>query len=207
MSDLNTEVASYNLNQAICAIADHFDDPRQVYNKEKGTYELRNDMSWTQRLILQALADKAWSQQYDTRYDKNGKVRGISHKLDQAREYAKNLARRFNGTEFDIEAMNRAADWIERLESELQALDEFYHSVAAVYEFYTGDKHKPYEPWTTSKNAQSQSADSPLADSAALEAAKARFAEIGIDINTDAAYEPQTNGVETTEEDLAENAA
>ena len=100
-----------------------------------------------------------------------------------------------NGTEIDLEAMNRAADWIERLEAEYDALEEMYHAAAAVYEAATGDDFKPYEPWTTQVQKPVPT------DSAKLAEVKARMASLGITVAE--TFTPNTDGVNTVEADVA----
>lgn len=193
----NTEMT---LTNALSVLAAQFYDPAMRYNSESGTYEERNDMAWSQRIILQSVANAAWKQMYDDNLDKNGKVKGVKHKLDQARKYAQQLARQDNGTEFDIEALNRAASWIERLEAEFGALEECFHTAAAVYEAAIGEAFRPYEGWRN--NQQKPQAGQPMTQEK-VDEIKARFARLGIDMSDNPVLELQTNGVETTDEEAA----
>ena len=103
---------------------------------------------------------------------------------------------RAGDTEIDIEALNRAADWIERLESEVYTLEEMIRTLGAVYEAATGDDFKPYAPWETAVQ-KSKPASSSKAD-----AVKSRLASLGINVAmTDGPM--QTNGVDTNERDVA----
>lgn len=190
--DGDTEVT---LAQALATIAAHFHDPALGQDQESGRYIERNQMGWSQRMALQSLANMAWRQLYDTATDKNGRVRGIAYKLDKARSYAKQLAMQLNGGEIDIEAMNRAAGWIERMEVEEAALAEMYHTTAAMFEAATGDDFKPYEPWSKGPASKSKADDSQIAD------VKARMAKLGITVEE--TFTPNTDGVETSDADAA----
>lgn len=183
------------LVQAIARIAAQFHDPALRQDQQSGKYVEVNQMGWSQRMAIQSLGNMAWRQMYDTTTDKNGRVRGIAHKLDKARSYAKQLATQMNGTEIDIEAMNRAADWIERLEAEHSALEEMFHAAAAVFEAATGDSFKPYEPWSTARGQAKPADDERMAE------VKARMASLGITVAEQ--YTPQTDGVATVEADVA----
>lgn len=193
-SALNGET-EVTLAQAVATIAAHFHDPAMGQDRESGTYVERNQMGWSQRMAIQSLANMAWRQLYDTTVDKSSRVRGIHHKLDKARSYAKNLAMKLNGGEIDIEAMNRAADWIERLEVEYEALEEMFDTAAAMYEAATGDNFKPYEPWLKGQK------EIPEADDAKVAEVQARMARLGITIA--APLELNTDGVNTVESDVA----
>ena len=193
-SALNGET-EVTLAQAVATIAAHFHDPAMRQDQQSGRYVESNQMGWSQRMALQSLANMAWRQMYDTATDKNGRVRGISHKLDKARSYAKQLASQMNGTEIDIEAMNRAADWIERLEVEHTALEDMFHTTAAIFEAATGDNFKPYEPWSKGQ------ASAPAADDSKVEEVKARMASLGITVAE--TFTPNTDGVNTVEADVA----
>lgn len=195
LNNVITGETEVTLTQALARIAVQFHDPAMRLDQNTGAYNEVNNMSWSQRMAMQSLGNMAWRQMYDTGRDKNGRERGISHKLDKARTYAKEVAKQMNGTEIDLEAMNRAADWIERLEAEYDALEEMYHAAAAVYEAATGDDFKPYEPWTTN-------VDKPVpTDSAKLAAVRARMAGLGIKVPERSA--PNTDGVETSDADAA----
>ena len=196
--DLNNVITGeteVTLIQALARIAAQFHDPAMRQDRDTGAYNEVNQMSWSQRMAMQSLGNMAWRQMYDTGTDKNGRERGISHKLDKARSYAKQLVTQTNGTEIDLEAMNRAADWIERLEAEFHALDEMYHAAAAVYEAATGDDFKPYQPWTTAVRKPAST------DSDKMSEVKARMQALGINMPEHSA--PNTNGVETSDVDAA----
>lgn len=183
------------LAQAMAAIAAHFHDPALGQDQESGRYIERNQMGWSQRMALQSLANMAWRQLHDTGTDKNGRARGIAYKLDSVRSYAKQLAMQINGGEIDIEAMNRAAGWIERLEVEQSALEEMYHTAAAMFEAAIGETFEPYEPWTKVPSKKVKADDSQLAD------VKARMAKLGITVEE--TFTPNTDGVNTVEADVA----
>jgi len=196
--DLN---AAYNgednitLTQALARIAAEFYDPRMVMDRNSGTYTEVNAQAWSQKLILQSIGNAAYRQLQDTAVGKDGRPRGIEHQLDRARNYAKALGLRAGDMELDLEALNRAADWIERLEAETHALMSVYDTTAAMYEAATGEDFHPYAPWQTSMK-KSAAASSAQADEVA-----ARFARLGIDIKPSATL--QTNGVESNERDVA----
>lgn len=183
------------LTQALARIAAEFYDPSMVMDRDSGTYQERNAQSWSQKLMLQSIGNAAYRQLNDTAIGKDGRPRGIAHQLDRARNYAKSLAMRTGDTEIDLEALNRAADWIERLEAEVYSLQSMIDNAAAVYECVTGEDFKPYAPWETTTKAQ------PQASSAKADAVKARLAILGIDVKVEASL--QTNGVETNERDVA----
>lgn len=183
------------LTQALARIAAEFYDPRMVMDRDRGTYVDVNAQAWSQKLILQSIANAAYRQLHDTAIGKDGRPRGLEHQLDRARNYAKALALRVSDTELDIEALNRAADWIERLEAEVMALQETFHTSAAVYEAATGEDFKPFAPWETSTKK------SPAASSAQSDEVAARLARLGINIKPSAPL--QTNGVESNERDVA----
>lgn len=183
------------LTQALARIAAEFYDPNMVMDRDSGTYQERNAQSWSQKLMLQSIGNAAYRQLNDTSIGKDGRPRGIAHQLDRARNYAKSLAMRTGDTEIDLEALNRAADWIERLEAEVYSLQSMIDNAAAVYECVTGEDFKPYAPWETTTKAQ------PQESSAKADAVKARLAILGIDVKVEASL--QTNGVETNERDVA----
>ena len=193
-SALNGET-EVTLAQAVATIAAHFHDPAMRQDQQSGRYVESNQMGWSQRMAIQSLANMAWRQMYDTTVDKNGRVRGVHHKLDKARSYAKYLAMRANGGEIDIEATNRAADWVERLEVEDTALEEMFHTAAAMYEAATGDNFKPYEPWVNGQKEVPQTDDAKLAE------VQARMARLGITMASP--LELNTDGVNTVEADVA----
>lgn len=182
------------LTQALARIAAEFYDPQMVMDRDSGTYSERNAQAWSQKLILQSIGNAAYRQLNDTATGKDGRPRGIAHQLDRARNYAKALAMRVTDTEIDLEALNRAADWIERLEAEAGALSEMFMTTAAVYEAVTGEDFTPYAPWE--KAVQKAQASSAQADEVT-----ARLARLGISVKTETPL--QTNGVETNERDVA----
>lgn len=182
------------LVQAIARIAAEFYDPHQRYDRESGQYVESNAYDWDQRIALQSLGNFAWRQMHDTSTDNQGRVRGISHKLEKAKAHLKQTLAQADGTEISLAAINRAVDWVERFEAQLCNLEDFFHTAAAVYEAAVGEPFKPYEGWTakkdTSKKAASETAKSEL---------EARLAAMGLSLPDN--YEPQTNGVETSELD------
>ncbi len=182
------------LTQALARIAAEFYDPQMVLDRDSGTYSERNAQAWSQKLILQSIGNAAYRQLHDTAVGKDGRPRGIAHQLDRARNYAKSLAMRVTDTEIDLEALNRAADWIERLEAEAGALQYTFNMTAAVYEAVTGEDFNPYAPWE-------KAVQKPKASSAQADEVTARLARLGISIKTEAPL--QTNGVETNERDVA----
>lgn len=182
------------LTQALARIAAEFYDPQMVLDRDSGTYSERNAQAWSQKLILQSIGNAAYRQLNDTATGKDGRPRGMAHQLDRARNYAKALAMRVTDTEIDLEALNRAADWIERLEAEVCALQDTFDTTAAIYEAVTGDDFKPYAPWE--KTVQKAQASSAQADEVT-----ARLARLGISVKTETPL--QTNGVETNERDVA----
>lgn len=196
--DLN---AAYNgndnitLTQALARIAAEFYDPRMVMDRDRGTYIEVNTQAWSQKLILQSIGNAAYRQLQDTATGKDGRPRGLEHQLDRARNYAKALGLRAGDMELDLEALNRAADWIERLEAEVCTLSDVYGHTAAIYEAATGEDFKPYAPWETSNKK------SPAASSAQADEVAARFARLGINIKPSATL--QTNGVDSNERDVA----
>jgi hypothetical protein len=183
------------LTQALARVAAEFYDPQMVMDHDKGTYYERNTQSWSQKLVLQSIANAAYRQLHDTAVGKDGRPRGLMHQLDRARNYASALGLRVSDTEIDIEALNRAADWIERLEAEVHSLETMFTTCAAVYEAATGDDFSPYAPWETSVKKK------PAASSAKSDEVAARLARLGIVIKPEAAL--QTNGVESNERDVA----
>ena len=194
--DLN---AAYNgeveitLTQALSRIAAEFYDPAQRYNQQTGRYDDVNNLGWDQRLALQSLANFAWRQLHDTSTDKNGRVRGVAHKLSRAQAHLKQTLATAGGTEIDLNAIDQAAGWVERFEEQVTNLEDFYHSTAAVYEAATGDAFKPYEGWTTAKaKTTTQVASTEL---------QARLARLGMALPE--TTELQTNGVDTQEADVA----
>lgn len=193
--------AAYNgednitLTQALARIAAEFYDPQMVMDRDSGTYTERNSQAWSQKLILQSIGNAAYRQLNDTAVGKDGRPRGITHQLDRARNYAKALALRVTDTEIDLEALNRAANWIERLEAEVCTLQDTFDTCAAVYEAATGEDFKPYAPWETAV------AKKPAASSANADAVMARLALLGISVTPTA--DLQTNGVDTNERDVA----
>jgi len=187
---------SITLTQALCRIAAEFYDPSMVMDKDSGTYSERNAQSWSQKLVLQSIGNAAYRQLNDTSVGKDGRPRGIRHQLDRATSYAKSLAMRVSDTEIDLEALNRAADWIERLEAEVTALDTMVWTTGAVYEAATGEDFKPYAPWETAVQKKT-----PMQSSANADAVMARLALLGIDVKVDGPL--NTNGVETNERDVA----
>ena len=183
------------LTQAVARIAAQFYDPSMTMDRDSGTYIERNTQAWSQKLILQAIGNAAYRQLNDTAVGKDGRPRGIAHQLDRARNYAKSLALRVTDTEIDLEALNRAADWIERLEAEAMALSEMVDTCGAVYEAATGEDFKPYAPWETAVQKKT------TASSANADAVKHRLSLLGISMAVDAPL--QTNGVDTNERDVA----
>ena len=191
--------AAYNgelnitLSQALAVIASHFYDPSVGLDREGNTVE-RNNLQWDQRLALQSLANFANKQLHDTSVNADGKVKGVVHKLDKARKYAQQIGRTLNGTEIDLQAGHRAADWIERLDYNKEVLEEFYYTAAYVYDNAVGETFKPYEGWTTAKPVNK------ISDSAMREV-QDRLARLGIETSTE--YTPQTDGVATSDEEVA----
>lgn len=184
------------LTQALCRVAAEFYDPSMVMDKDSGKYSERNAMAWSQKLVLQSIGNAAYRQLNDTSTGKDGRPRGLKYQLDRATSYAKSLALRVSDTEIDLEALNRAADWIERLEAEVSALQAMIWTTGAVYEAATGEDFKPYAPWETAVQKKA-----PMQSSANADAVMARLAMLGIDVKVDAAR--NTNGVETNERDVA----
>lgn len=198
ITDLNTAYRGEDkvtLVQAFARIAAQFYDPQMQMNRDSGTYEERNTQGWSQKLILQSIGNAVYRQLEDTTLGKDGRPRGLSHQLDRARNYAKSLAMQVTDTEIDIEALNRAADWIERLEAETTALAEMMDVCGAVYEAATGENFKPYAPWETAIQKKVGS------HSAKADEVKSRLALLGISVKVDAPL--QTNGVDTNERNVA----
>jgi hypothetical protein len=196
--DLNTSYRGEDkitLAQALCRIAAEFYDPQQYMDRDSGKYEERNTQAWSQKFILQAIANAAYRQLNDTTLGKDGRPRGVAHQLDRARNYAKALALRVTDTEIDIEALNRAADWIERLEAETSALEQMFYTSAAVYEAATGEDFAPYAPWQTATQKRG------AAPSANADAVMHRLALLGVSVTPTA--DLQTSGVETNERNVA----
>lgn len=206
MTNLITEQleAAYNgedgitLEAALCRIAAQFYDPYAGTNQQTGVVEERNRMAFIQMKVLQNLANTVYADLYDPRpyTDAKGvkRVKGIAHKADQARRYAKSLAAR--ATANDGEALIRAADWLATLEAQEAELDAIYHTMAAVAEAATGNPFKPYEPWASHQYV----AKDDVQDEA-LAAAKEKLAALGIAMNEP--YVANTNGVETDESEAA----
>lgn len=206
MTNLITEQleAAYNgedgitLEAALCRIAAEFYDPYAGTNQQTGVVEERNRMAFIQMKVLQNLANTVYADLYDPRpyTDAKGvkRVKGIAHKADQARRYAKSLAAR--ATANDGEALIRAADWLATLEAQEAELDAIYHTMAAVAEAATGNPFKPYEPWASHQYV----AKDDVQDEA-LAAAKEKLAALGIAMNEP--YVANTNGVETDESEAA----
>lgn len=197
---INIDVtAAYNgdtditLAQAIARIAAEFYDPQMMMNQHSGAYEERNTMAWSQKIIIQSIANAAKRQLSDTNTNKDGRPRGLEHQLDRARNYTKSLAMTSGGGEIDLEALARAASWIERLEAEVSALTDTFDTAAAVYEAVTGEDFVPYTPWE--KVAPKQPSSGKAAE------IKQRLALLGIDM--DGQTVAQTNGVDTNERDVA----
>jgi len=184
------------LTQALCRIAAEFYDPSMVLDKDSGKYSERNAMAWSQKLVLQSIGNAAYRQLNDTSTGKDGRPRGLAHQLDRATSYARSLALRVSDTEIDLEALNRAADWIERLEAEVSALQTMIWTVGAVYEAATGEDFKPYAPWETAVQKKA-----PMQSSANADAVMTRLARLGITTNVD--VQMNTFGVETNERDVA----
>jgi nucleotide-binding universal stress UspA family protein len=206
MTNLITEQleAAYNgedgitLEAALCRIAAEFYDPYAGTNQQTGVVEERNRMAFIQMKVLQNLANTVYADLYEPRpyTDAKGvkRVKGIAHKADQARRYAKSLAAR--ATANDGEALIRAADWLATLEAQEAELDAIYHTIAAVAEAATGNPFKPYEPWASHQYV----AKDDVQDEA-LAAAKEKLAALGIAMNEP--YVANTNGVETDESEAA----
>lgn len=185
------------LTQALCRVAAEFYDPSMVMDKDSGKYSERNAMAWSQKLVLQSIGNAAYRQLNDTSTGKDGRPRGLKYQLDRAASYARSLAMRASDQiELDIEALNGAASWIERLEAEVSALQTMIWTAGAVYEAATGEDFKPYAPWETAVQKKA-----PMQSSANADAVMARLALLGIDVKIDAAR--NTNGVETNERDVA----
>lgn len=186
------------LEAALCRIAAEFYDPMIGQDYQSGVTIERNRMGFTQMKVLQSIANTLHSDLYDPRTYKDGKgvarVKGISWKLDNARRFAKNLAAR--ATANDGDALIRAAEWIEALEIQQNALEAAYHTVAAVYEAATGNIYKPYEPWGSHEYVAKDDVND-----ASLALAKEKLARVGITMNEP--YTPNTNGVDTNEADVA----
>lgn len=188
--EINTTLA-----EALAVVAAHFYDPVQSVDMEGYATE-RNNFSWSQRMALQSVANMAYRQLYDTGLDSQKRVRGVAHKLDKARSYAKQTLRTATGgTEFDIQQVDRALDWVERLESEVAALDEMFHTAAAMYEAAVGEAFKPYAPWTAKSNGP-RATNSDIAD---IRDRAARV--LGEAFTPD--VELQTDGVDTQEANVA----
>lgn len=183
---------------ALCRIAAQFYDPYAGTNQQTGVVEERNRMGFLQMKVLQNLANTVYADLYDPRHYTDAKgvkrVKGIAHKADQARRYAKSLAAR--ATANDGEALIRAADWLATLETQEAELDSIYHTIAAVAEAATGNPFKPYEPWGSHEYV----AKDDVQDEA-LAAAKEKLAALGITLNEP--YVANTNGVETDESEAA----
>lgn len=189
-----TEETEITLTQAIARIAAEFYDPYQRYDQQSGSYVDANSYAWDQRLALQSLGNFAWRQMHDTSTDSKGRPRGVSLKLDSARSQLKQTLAQSDGTEISLNAINSAVDWVERFESQLSNLDNFFHVAAAVYEAAVGEPFKPFEPWTTQSNAPKNAASA-----VAKTDLEARLAAMGMSLPD--TYEAQTNGVETSELD------
>jgi hypothetical protein len=184
------------LTQALCRIAAEFYDPSMVLDKDSGKYNERNAMSWSQKLVLQSIGNAAYRQLNDTSTGKDGRPRGIVYQLDRARNYAKSVVIRAGNMEIDLEALNNSANWIERLEAEVSALQTMIWTLGAVYEAATGEDFKPYAPWETAVQKKA-----PMQSSANADAVMTRLALLGIKV--DIPQEMNTHGVETNERDVA----
>jgi len=193
LKEANTGASEVTLEQAVARICAELHDPYMKYDNDKGTYHEANSMQWQLMMLLSAMGNSLYTQLYDTRVDKKGRVKGNVHKLTKAVDHVKRTNAANDGTEIALQAVSSALDWKERLEAKVAILSELYDTVADFMEVSTGMKHTPLEPWLKDSGAK-QEASSELQ----LEVAK-KLEAMGMTLNTATGYEAQTNGVETPE--------
>lgn len=190
--DLN---AAYNgevqisLSQAVARLAAEFYDPMIRNDRDTGQPVEVNADAWPQRLLIQAVANFAWTQLHDPRtYTVAGstaqRVKGLVHKLDKAREFTRQVNANNDGTELRLKACINAAEWQARLESQVETMEEMYHTAADIFEAATGDAFKPYEPW--GKTFGERPVESQQASDEMRQKAAEAMAAVGLTLNESA---------------------
>ena len=185
-----------SLSAALARLCAEMYDPYMKLNQDTGAYEEVNSHQWEQFFFMQNIANHLWAAMYDTRLSKpraDGKqyVKGVSIKLDLAQAHLKKCGKNYDGTEIALEALDRAENWVQRLEEKQAMFEEMYHMVADFMEVACGMAHKPYEPWTK------ETEHAPAAQSDKEAEIAARLAERGIEMPLNKVA--NTDGVATEE--------
>lgn len=173
------------LSAAIARLCAEMYDPRMKLNQDTGAYEEVNSHEWEQLFFLQHIANHLWAAMYDTRTNSKGYVKGTKHKLDKALVNLKQASAQYDGTEIALEALDRAENWVQRLEEKQAMFEEMYHMFADFMEVACGKAHKPYEPWVTAVMAKPDASSDKEAEIAARLAERGLEMPVGIVANTD----------------------
>lgn len=183
-----------SLHDAIARIASEFNNP-YLATEQDGTMVEKNAWAWTQKRVIQSMANAVYADLYDQRTYQDAKgiarPKGLKLRYDAQMRTLKTIAKNADmGNEIEAQGLIRAAEFTENLEAQLECLELAYHTMCNVYEEMTGDVLKPYVAWQDYKSQPKEQASSETAD-----AAKRAMARLGITVKE--GYSAKTDGVDT----------
>jgi hypothetical protein len=194
MENIMNTYENISLHDAIARIASEFNNP-YLATEQDGTMVTKNAWAWTQKRVIQSMANALYADLFDTRTytDARGvsRPKGLKLRYDAQLRMLKNLAKNADmANEIDAQSLIKAADFTENLEAQLECLELAYHTMCNVFEEMTGDTLKPYVAWQDYKSQPKEQASSETAD-----AAKRAMARLGIKVKE--GYSAKTDGVDT----------
>ena len=183
-----------SLHDAIARIASEFNNP-YLATEQDGTMITKNAWAWSQKRVIQSMANAVYADLYDSRTytDAKGTARpkGLKLRYDAQMRTLKAIGKNADMTnDFDAQGMIRAAEFTANLEDQLECLELAYNTMCNVYEEMTGDVLKPYVAWQDYKSQPKEQASSETAD-----AARKAMARFGITVKE--GYSAKTDGVDT----------
>lgn len=183
-----------SLHDAIARIASEFSNP-YLATEQDGTMVEKNAWAWTQKRVIQSMANAVYADLYDQRTytDAKGIARpkGLKLRYDAQMRTLKTLAKNADvANEIEAQSLIRAAEFTSNLEDQLECLELAYHTMCNVYEEMTGEVLKPYVAWQDYKAHAKEQASSETAD-----AAKRAMARLGIKVKE--GHSAKTDGVDT----------
>lgn len=158
-------IEDITLDMAMERIAAEFDNP---YLNQHG--QTVNAWGWTQRRVLQGMANNIWADLYDTRsFVSNGRkmIKGLAHRIDNQVSYLKKLGETCDlGNEIDAGNILRASAFLESMQEQFAVMEDAYNTIANVYERAVGEPLAPYEPWQQWQSHSKEQASSETASAA-----------------------------------------
>jgi len=183
-----------SLHDAIARIASEFNNP-YLATEQDGTIVEKNAWAWSQKRVIQSMANAVYADLFDTRTytDAKGIARpkGLKLRYDAQMRTLKAISKNADMTnDFDAQSLIKAAEFTANLEDQLECLELAYHTMCNVFEEMTGDTLKPYVAWQDYKSQPKEQASSETAD-----AARKAMARFGITVKE--GYSAKTDGVDT----------